>query len=193
MLSLKERIDWLERELPPNPPRFKIHDDLPFAILRYDPNEEWAARREARHLATRLQNAGFNVVTISLADLMWEAIKKSEGLEAVVALERGRGFEAAQKQVNDYLSDPDFSPLKDLLAARLENLDPASTICFLVRAGSLAPEIYHVSKLLEEMQGRTKVPTVLFYPGHLQGSNSLAFMGLPGREPAPSYRVRIYG
>jgi hypothetical protein len=47
MSSLKERIEWLERELPPNPPRFRIHEDLPFAILRYDPKEEWELRRES--------------------------------------------------------------------------------------------------------------------------------------------------
>ena len=58
MSSLKERIEWLERELPPNPPRFKIHEDLPFAILRYDPAEEWDMRREVRLLATRLGDPG---------------------------------------------------------------------------------------------------------------------------------------
>ena len=193
MLSLKERIEWLERELPPNPPRFRIHDELPFAILRYDPQEEWALRREAKYLATRLSNAGLQVVTISLAELMWEAIEKSEGVGAIVALEKEWGFDRAQEQVNVYLSDPDFSPLRDLLVARLAGLDPQSTVCFLMRAGGLAPEIYHVSKLLEEMQGRTTVPTVLFYPGLMQGANSLLFMGLPGREPPPVYRVKIYG
>ncbi len=73
--DLKERIDWLERELPPNPPRFKIYDALPFAILRYDSEQEWQLRREARHLATRMENRGIHVETISLAE--WIACTRS--------------------------------------------------------------------------------------------------------------------
>lgn len=193
MSSLRSRVDWLERELPPNPPRFRIHEDLPFAILRYDPAEEWDLRRELRHLTTRLENSGIHVATISLADLLWEAVDKNEGLETLVALERERGFRAAQEQVNTYLSDSDFSPLPDLLAERLAKLDSARSVCFLVRAAALAPSLYHVSKLLEEIQGRTSVPTILCYPGDLVGANSLRFMGLPDRDPFPNYRVKIYG
>ena len=66
-------------------------------------------------------------------------------------------------------------------------------MCFLIRAASLAPEIYHISKLLEEMQAKTPVPTILFYPGQLVGTNSLRFMRLPDREPLIAYRVKIYG
>jgi hypothetical protein len=191
--ELEERIKWLERELPPNPPRFKIHDDLPFAILRYEPHQEWALRREARLLATRLSNHGVQVVTISLAELLWRAVDESEGMDALVQLERDQGFEAAQKQINTYLSDDDFSPLPRMLADRLASLDPKRNICFLLRTASLAPGTYHISKLLEQMQGKTRVPTILFYPGERNDTVSLRFMSLPGRDALGSYRVRIYG
>jgi hypothetical protein len=190
---LKERVEWLERELPPNPLRFRVHEDLPFAILRYDPEEEWDLRREIRHLATRLSVHGLETAIVSLADLLWYAINSTEGLDTLVSLERERGFEAAEEQVNAYLSDEDFAPLPGLLAEKLDQFDPARTVCFLVRAGALAPAAYHVSKLLDEMQGRTSVPTILCYPGQLVGANALRFMGLAGREPLPSYRVKIYG
>jgi hypothetical protein len=192
MSSLKERIEWLERELPPNSPRFKIHDDLPFAILRYDPKEEWDLRREVRLLATRLEGKGRRVTTLSLADLLWQAIDENEGIEAVMELERDRGFDSAQAQVNTYLSDHDFTPLPRLVAERLNSLDPDQDIAFLVRAASLAPAVYHISKLLDELQGRARVPTVLFYPGELVGTNSLRFMGLTSFHSPPSYRVKIY-
>jgi len=193
MSSLKERIEWLERELPPNPPRFRLHEDLPFAILRYGPKEEWELRSEVERLATRLENKGQVVTTVSLAALLWQAIDENEGIDAVIDLERQRGFDAAQAQVNTYLSDEDFSPLPRLVAERLNALDPDHDIAFLVRAGSLAPEIYHISKLLDELQGRTRVPTVLFYPGDLVGTNSLRYMGLTCLHSPPSYRVKIYG
>ena len=88
MSSLKERIELLEDDLKAVPQRVSVYHDLPFAILRYDMHDEWSLRREVRLLATRLQEAGREVHTISMSELLWEAIEKSEGLEAVVELER---------------------------------------------------------------------------------------------------------
>src|SRR3954471_3132791 len=99
MSSLKSRVELLETDLKAVPARISAYHDLPFAILRYDPEEEWDLRRETRRLAVRLGNAGKRVHTISLADLLWEVIDDCEGLEAVIELERERGFEAAQQQV----------------------------------------------------------------------------------------------
>ena len=54
MSSLKERIELLENDLKAVPSRISVYHDLPFAILRYDPTEEWALRREAKLLATQV-------------------------------------------------------------------------------------------------------------------------------------------
>lgn len=193
MLSLKERIELLEQDLLAKPSRVSVYRDLPFAILRYDPREEWDLRREARHLATRLGNYGWKVSTISLGALLWEAIEATEGVQAIVDLEHSRGFEAAQEQVTTYLSDPDFRPLADLIAERLAPLDPKQDVAFLLRAAALSPSVYHMSRLLDEMQGRTEVTTILFYPGSLEGTTGLRFMDLPDREATGNYRVKIYG
>ncbi len=193
MLSLHARLELLEHDLKAVPPRISVYHDLPFAILRYDPHEEWELRRQARLLATRLGDAGKAVHTISLAALLWEAIETTEGLEAIIELERQRGFEAAQEQVTIYLSDRDWHPLPEMLADRLRALDPAKHLAFLTRSAALAPAIYHLSKLLDEMQGRTRVTTILFYPGTLEGTTGLRFMGLKDREALGNYRVKIYG
>jgi hypothetical protein len=193
MLSLDERITFLESDLLADPPRISVYRDLPFAILRYDPREEWDVRRKARLLAARLEGAGKKVVTISVAGLLWEAIEASEGMDAVVELEKSRGFEAAQRQVNVYLSDPDWQPVADLVVKRLAGLDPSTHIVFLMRAGAMAPAIYQMSRLLDELQGRTRVMTILFYPGILEGVLGLKFMGLKDREAVGNYRVKIYG
>ncbi len=192
MSSLKERIDRLESDLTADPPRITAYRDLPFAILRYTPPEEWELRRQVGLLRTRLGRAGKEVVPLSLAELLWEAIVAAEGLDAVVGLEKSRGYERAQHQVTTYLSDPDWSPLPDLLAGRLARLDPQRHVVFLLRAGALAPAIYHMSKLLDEMQGRTDVTTILFYPGGLEGTTGLRFMDLSGYETPGNYRVKIY-
>ena len=165
MSSLSADIRRLEEDLTADPTRISAYHDLPFAILRYDAEEEWDLRREARRLAVRLDNAGKRVHTISLADLLWEAIDDCEGLDAVVELERERGFEVAQQQVTTYLSDPDWRPLPDILAERLEPLDPERDVAFLVRASAMAPaHLPHVPAARRDA-GQDPGDDDLFYPG----------------------------
>lgn len=193
MLSLKERIDLLETDLKADPPRISVYHDLPFAILRYDPQEEWILRREVRFLSTRLKTTGKEIATISLAQLLWEIIEAAEGLDAIIDLERRQGFEKAQAQITTYLSDENWFLFPKHLADKMNAFDPRKTIVFLTRAASLSPAIYHLSKLLDEMQGKTQVPAILFYPGSLEGATGLRFMGMKDRESFGNYRVKIYG
>ena len=193
MSSLKARIELLENDLKAAPSRISVYRDLPFAILRYDPTEEWDLRREVKLLATRLETTGKAVHMLSMAELLWQAMAEAEGLEAIVELERERGYPVAQEQVTTYLSDRDWRPLADLVAERLADDDPAKAIAFLIRVAAMAPGIYHMSKLLDQLQGKTWVPTVLFYPGSIEGTTGLRFMDLKDREALGNYRVKIYG
>jgi len=193
VLSLRERIDLLESDLRAIPTRISVYRDLPFAILRYEPEKEWDLRRELRLFEARLEGADKHVRFVSMADLLWKAIDETEGMDAIVQLESQRGFDAAQEQVTTYLSDRDWRPLPDLLAERLKTLDPQRDVVFLVRAAAMAPAIYHMSKLLDEMQGRTEVTTILAYPGIIEGTTGLRFMDLKDREALGNYRVKIYG
>jgi hypothetical protein len=52
------------------PSRISVYHDLPFAILRYDPTEEWALRREVRLLATRLEESRKAVHIIPMSALL---------------------------------------------------------------------------------------------------------------------------
>jgi hypothetical protein len=193
MSSLRQRIELLEADLKAVPPRISVYHDLPFAILRYEPIEEWELRRETRLLATRLEAFGKEVHSIPMSALLWLAIEETEGLEAVVGLERERGYLAAQEQVTTYLSDRDWRPLADLVAERLAPYDPSKSIVFLTRVAAMAPGLYHMSKLLDQLQGKTQVTTILFYPGSIEGTTGLRFMDLKDREALGNYRVKIYG
>ena len=192
MLSPKERFDLLERDLVAKPPRITVHQGLPFALFRYDPDTEWDVRKQAKLLAVRLSKTGKEVVFISLADLLWKAIDDCEGLDAVVQLERERGFESAQEQVTTYLSDEDWQPLPRMLAEKMRSLDPQKNIVFLMRAGAMAPAIYQMSRLLEGMHGLTLIPTILFYPGTVEGNTGLIFMGSQAAASSSSYRIKVY-
>lgn len=193
MSSLTGRIELLEADLKAAPPRISVYHDLPFAILRYDPAEEWELRRQVKLLATRLEAAGREVHLIPMSELLWRAIDETEGMEEVVALERQRGYVAAQEQVTTYLSDRDWRPLATLLAERLAGLDPARAVVFLIRVAAMAPGLYHMSKLLDQMHGKTRVTTIMCYPGSIEGTTGLRFMDLKDREALGNYRVKIYG
>ena len=193
MSLLKERIRRLEADLCAVPMRHYIYNDLPFAIFVYRPEEEWSMRREANLLKTRLEERiSREVHFVSLAELLWQSIDESEGMDALIALESQDGFESAQQQAQDYLSDPDWRPLPGLLKERLDRLDPVKDLALIWRAGALAPNIYRVSKLLDEMKGRSTVSCVLFMPATVEGSDGLKFMGIASTMPRGSYHTKVY-
>jgi len=192
MPSFHERIAMLEDDLKATPVKISAYHDLPFTLFHYDPKTEFQTRRELKLLATRLGNVGKSVLTISLAEILWDAIDANDNIDALADEEKQFGFERAQETVNKYLTDDAFTPLPALLADRLSKIDPLKNIAFLIRAASLAPSIYQISQLLGQMQGKTHVPTVLFYPGSVEGTTGLRFMDMSDRIPMGSYRVKIY-
>ena len=50
-----------------------------------------------------------------------------------------------------------------------------------------------MSMLLDKMQGKTKVTTILFYPSSIESTTGLRFMDLKDREALGNYRVKING
>lgn len=199
MSSLKDRIAPLESDLKAVPSRISVYHDLPFAIMRYDPTDEWELRREAKLLATRLEACGKEVHIIPMSELLWTALEMvhqkddDEGLDAIVALERERGYPEAQQQLTTYLSAKVWIPLWELLADRLAAIDPNNSVVFLTRVAVMSPGIFHMSMLLDKMHGRTTVTTILFYPGSIEGTTGLRFMDLKDRDALGNYRVKIYG
>jgi hypothetical protein len=136
MSSLKDSIAPLESDLKAVPPRISVYHDLPFAIMRYDPTDEWELRRENKLLATRLQAVGKEVHIILMSEILWSALEKvhqkddDEGLEALIELEKARGYLEAQQQVTTYLSSKVWIPLWDLLAERLRSITTENSIVF---------------------------------------------------------------
>ena len=198
MSSLKDSIALLESDLKATPPRINVYHDLPFAIMRYDPANEWELRREIKLLATRMEALGKEVHIIPMSELLWSALEKvrqkddDEGLEAVVELEKQRGYLEAQQQLTTYLSSKVWIPLWDLLAERLAPIKPENSVVFLTRVAAMSPGIFHISMLLDKMQGKTRVATILFYPGSIEGTTGLRFMDLKDRDALGNYRVKIY-
>lgn len=170
-------------------PAISAYHDMPYAIFRYLPEDEWAVRQEVSLLKTRLEQIGKRVTPISLSECMWEALE-AEGLDAdtLAEAERSVGLSKTIETVHEILSD--YRPLDELVAARLpEDADPLRDVVFIVRAGALFP-VYRTSSLLEQLKGKVSVPAVLFYPGVLDGAAGLRFMGVLDAEH--NYRPKIF-
>ena len=188
----KDRLtNRLEPVLRQADPRVHIsaYHDMPYAIFRYPAEEEFALRREIALLRTRLEQAGKRVVTVSLADCMQEALE-AEGMNPanLAEAERKVGLETTLETIHQILAE--YRPLVDIVAARNRpDSDPFREVVFLVRAGALFP-VYRTSSLLEQLKGKCAVPTVLFYPGVLDGAAGLKFMGV--LEAEHNYRPRIF-
>lgn len=170
-------------------PAISAYHDMPYAIFRYAPEVEFAVRQETALLATRLEQAGKRVTSISLAECMHEALA-AEGLDAtaVAEAERSVGLESTIETIHQVLSE--YRPLDELVAGHIPaDADPLRDVVFIVRAAALFP-IYRTSSLLEQLKGKMNVPGVLFFPGCLEGAAGLRFMCVMDAEH--NYRPKIF-
>lgn len=171
-------------------PRISAYHNMPFAIFRYPATVEFALRKEVAMLKTRLeQTAAKRVTTISLADCLTEALD-AEGLSSreIGEAEKQVGLQTTVETIHQILAEE--QPLDDLVVAQVpRHADPLTDVIFIVRTGALFP-VYRTSSLLEHLKGRIEVPTVLFYPGDLDGAAGLRFMGVLAAEH--NYRPKIF-
>lgn len=168
--------------------RLSAYHDMPYALFRYHPAEELDLRKQVALLETRLTQKGKNVQRISLAECLDEAMRSQRPLEEWFTAEREQGVETVVETVHSVLAD--YMPLVELVAARLpENPDPLRDLVFILRTGALFP-VYRTFSLLEQLKGRVHVPTILFYPGDLDGAAGLRFMGVLDAEH--NYRPKIF-
>jgi hypothetical protein len=176
-------------ELPDPRQRISAYHDMPYALFRYDPEDEFILRQEVTLLETRLSQKGKRVRRISLAQCLDAAMRLQRPLTEWFDVERELGTDTVVETVHAVLSEGD-SPLVDLVASQLPaEGDPLHDIVFILRTGALFP-VYRTFSLLEQLKGRVHVPTVLFYPGDLDGAAGLRFMGVLDAEH--NYRPKIF-
>jgi hypothetical protein len=191
MTDLEHRIKHvLEPVLELQDPRERIsaYHDMPYALFRYDPEEEFELRRQVTLLETRLSQKGKRIKRISLAECLDVAMRSQRPLDQWFAAEREQGVDTIVDTVHSVLSV--YAPLVDLVAARMPDApDPLHDVVFILRTGALFP-VYRTFSLLEQLKGRVRVPTVLFYPGDLDGAAGLRFMGVLDAEH--NYRPKIF-
>lgn len=169
-------------------PQISAYHDMPYAIFLYPPEAEFALRTEVSLLRTRLEQAGKRVHAISLADCLARALADTVPMDDLSAAEKSVGLDAAVETVHEVLST--YRPLHELVVEALpQAADPLRDVVFIMRAGALYP-VYRTSSLLEQLKGFVHVPSVLFYPGELDGAAGLRFMGVLDAEH--NYRPKIF-
>src|SRR5438128_2698303 len=118
--------------------RISAYHDMPYALFRYEPDEEFDLRKQVTLLETRLTQKGKRVKRISLAECLDEAMRSQRPLEEWFSAEREQGTETIVETVHAVLSD--YTPLVHLVAVRMpETLDPHRDVVFILRIGPLFP------------------------------------------------------
>ena len=175
-----------------------------FAIVQYDPAEEFQLRGEVQHLTSDLVANGWMVISISLQKLLLDRVRAQgedwvdrvvdmEGRLAGIDPERGLNYLKSTSSRRSSKGRTASRPTAAASSASTPTAHPDSvdrTLALIGRAGALYPFI-RSSALLRHLDGRTRnVPVVLLYPGERRGPTGLSFMGM--LNPDNDYRPRIY-
>ena len=185
---LRERLEPILCAADPRP-EISTYHDMPFGIFLYEPDAEFALRRELDDLTVRLSQSGKRVTRISLSDCLHASVAAAGvSNEELAELERSLGTGLIVDTIRELVTER--APMVEHV---LENIPddaiPERDLVFLERAAALYP-VYHTSALLERLQGKLGIPTTLFYPGATDGPASLRFMAV--QEAHPNYRPRIF-
>src|SRR5262245_62196031 len=89
---IKEKLEPV-LELPDPRERISAYHDMPYALFRYDPEDEFALRKQVTLLETRLSQKGKRVRRISLAECLDEAMRSQRPLDAWFSAEREQDVE----------------------------------------------------------------------------------------------------
>ena len=184
-------------------PRISTMRNYRFAIVPYQPADEFKLRREVSRLSTDLKANGWFVLSISLQRLLLDRVRAmgDDVVQRLIDMERRlsardpeRGLGYLADKLAPHIEGPDgvaadaARVISEHVDAHPEAVD--RTLALIGRAGALYP-FFRSSALLKHLDGRTRnVPVVLLYPGEQRPEGGLSFMG--ELNPDRDYRPRIY-
>lgn len=184
-------------------PRISTMRNYRYAIVPYDPVDEFKLREHVQRTIGELKSGGWVVKSISLHTLLLRRIRAMgadivarliEAERSAAAVSPERGINYLRGKLGRELDGPEgiaADVSREITEFADANPEKAErTVVFIGRAGALYP-FFRVSALLKHLDGRTRnLPVILLYPGDRKGDAGLSFMG----ELAPDrdYRPRIY-
>ena len=203
-LTLEDAFTALRKDLiQEDGPSISTMRNYRFAILQYQPADEFKLRAEVQRLSSDLIANGWVVLTINLQRLLLDRVRAmgEDWVRSITNMERGtskssreRGLRYLQDKLAPLIEGPDGIAadcsriISDYIDEHPDKVD--HTVALIGRSGSLFP-FFRSSALLKHLDGRTRnVPVVLLYPGERRGEKGLSFMGV--LAPESDYRPRIY-
>jgi Domain of unknown function (DUF1788) len=203
-VSLDRAIQSLRSDLlDESGPKISTMRNYRFAVMVYDPKEEYKLRQSIRYLSDDLKSFGWNVKPISLHQLLLNRLKAEDPklIESIVRIEHrlydkdpDRALNHLKEKLSHYIDGVDgiAKDVVDLINAFATEHPLAAnrTLILLARAGALYP-FFRSSAMLKLIDGKTRnLPVVLLYPGERKDLNALSFMGELTADR--DYRPRIY-
>ncbi|MCY4141868.1 MAG: DUF1788 domain-containing protein [Rhodobacteraceae bacterium] len=144
----------------------------PVFYFAYPPRLMLDLKKRLPRWTSRLRDAGFGVLRLSLSDILWSAVDESGRWDTWLDLEADAEPEQINEAVRDVLRQDDA--LVEKVIAVVEST-AEGTVVLLTEAELLHP--YFRTRTFESrMHDRVKVPTVIFYPGRRSGQYGLHFL-----------------
>ncbi len=202
--QLDDAFEALERDLVhEDGPRISTMRNYRYAIVPYDPVDEFKLREHVQDLVGSLTASGWVVLTLSLHKLLLQRVRAlgDDVVHRLIEAERAAATVSPERGINylrtklgrelDGVTGIAADVSREILAFTDAHPDKAErTLVLIGRAGALYP-FFRVSALLKHVDGKTRnVPVVLLYPGERKGDAGLSFMG--ELDPDRDYRPRIY-
>lgn len=144
----------------------------PIYYFVHDPSETFTVKQKLSVWSAQLKNRGWEVVTVSLSQVIWDIIKKSGRWEEWLQLESEADSTAMNEAVRDVLRSG--NSLVDEIANYVSKAGP-KTVVFLTDAHALHP-YFRIRTLESGLHDRLPSPTVIFYPGRRSGQYGLHFL-----------------
>jgi hypothetical protein len=201
--SLSRAIDALHADLlDEGGPKISTMRNYRFAILQYEPKDEFLLRDRIRWLTDELKGRGWSICTISLHQLLLDRLKQQDPQvrdswirmeQRLYGKDEDRALNYLKDKIAQYVEGPN-GIVKDVIrlisefADKIEEHDE-QVLVLLGRTGALYPFL-RSSAMLKHLDGKTfNLPVVLLYPGEIE-DRALKFMG--ELHPDRDYRPRIY-
>jgi Domain of unknown function (DUF1788) len=201
---LQEAFEALRRDLiHADGPRISTMRNYRFAIVQYEPSEEFRLRREVQKLSEELTANGWMVLSLDLQKILFDRLRRqgadwigkmAQSEERLAKNHPERGLQYLKEKLASLIEGPGgiaadcrriISEYADRHSDRVDRC-----LALLGRAGALYP-FFRTSALLRHIDGATRnIPVVLLYPGERQGQTGLSFMGILNSDN--DYRPRIY-
>jgi len=159
----------------------------PVLYFRYPPDLMLDLKKRLPRWMSKIREAGFEVRRVSLADIIWDIVDKSDRWDIWLELES----EADSDQINEAVRDVlrQGNALVNRVAEEVMST-PEDTIILLTEAELLHP--YIRTRVIEEyLHNRATVCTIILYPGERSGQFGLKFLGFYKEDSG--YRSTIIG